>query len=115
MDHRVKPGGDEFRKRHCRTKGAKRRLDVKCSGNPCRRAASLRSALTSGDSTWTTGSSPMVTRGGALFLLDRHAVGAEIDAHALGLLAILIELIAQADDDDQRAGEEGDDIIAIHG
>jgi hypothetical protein len=50
-----------------------------------------------------------------LFLLDRHAVGAEIDAHALGLLAILIELIAEDDDDDQRAGDEVDDIIATHG
>jgi hypothetical protein len=49
-----------------------------------------------------------------LFLLDRHAVGAEIDAHALGLLAVLIELIAQdGDNDDQRADDEVDDIATV--
>jgi hypothetical protein len=49
-----------------------------------------------------------------LFLLDRHAVGAEIDAHALELLAVLIELIPQDDDNNhQRADDEIDDIAAI--
>jgi hypothetical protein len=50
-----------------------------------------------------------------LFLLNRHAVGAEIDAHALGLLAILIELITQDDDNNhQCANDEVDDIAATH-
>ena len=47
---------------------------------------------------------------GGLLLLNRHAVGAEIDAHALGLLAILIELIAQDEDNDHECA---DDEVAI--
>ena len=51
----------------------------------------------------------------ALFLLDREAVGAEIDTH-LGLLAILIKLMAHHDDNDhERADDEVDDIAATHG
>ena len=52
----------------------------------------------------------------ALFLLDRQAVGADIDTHTLGLLAILIELITHhGDNDHQRADDEVDDIAATHG
>ena len=51
----------------------------------------------------------------ALFLFDRHAVGAEIDPHALGLLAVLIELKTQDDDNNhQCADDEVDDIAATY-
>ena len=50
----------------------------------------------------------------SLLLLDRQALGADIDAHALGLLAVLIELIAQdGDNNHQRADDEKDDVAAI--
>jgi hypothetical protein len=49
-----------------------------------------------------------------LFLLDQQALGADVDTHALGLLAVLIEFVAQdGDDDHQRADDEVDDIAAV--
>src|SRR4051812_45488109 len=50
-----------------------------------------------------------------LFLLDRNAAGAEIDVYALGLLAVLVELIAQhRDHHDERADGEIKQIAACH-
>jgi len=50
------------------------------------------------------------------FALNRKAVGAEIDMHALRLMAILIKLIAQhRDRDHKRADDEIEDIGAVHG
>jgi len=50
-----------------------------------------------------------------LFALNRKPVGAEIDAYALGLMTVLIELIAQHDDcDRKRADHEIKHVGAAH-
>src|ERR1051326_2253885 len=52
---------------------------------------------------------------GTLFLLDRDALLADVDVDAAGLLALLLELIAEHDDgDDQRAEDQVEDAIAGH-
>src|SRR6266568_3286113 len=51
----------------------------------------------------------------ASLLLDRDSLLADIDVDAGGLLALLLELIAEHDDgDDQRAEDQEQDAVASH-
>jgi hypothetical protein len=50
-----------------------------------------------------------------LFLLDRQAVGAEVNPHAFWLLAVLIQLIAHHRHDDyERANNEVEEVAASY-
>src|SRR6266567_6614265 len=52
----------------------------------------------------------------ALFLFDRDALLADVDVDAGGLLALLLELIAEHDDgNDQRAEDQEQNAVAGHG
>jgi hypothetical protein len=53
--------------------------------------------------------------GAELFFIDRQTVGANVDTQALRLLVLLIELITHDGDDDQkRADDEIEGIVATH-